>query len=106
MIKIDDTYSIEANNYGYVLVAMIEPIYDEKTLKRLKNLNKKPLNKPVRKELGYYTTLEGAFNALKEKKISDFIGDKEKEVSLQDVIKAIKDWNKLISQMVKGEIEV
>ena len=72
MIKIDDSYSIDENGYGFVLYKLREGGKTNKTI-------------------GYFYEIEGVYNEYVRQKTMTAIGDDETETDLKTVVEAVKE---------------
>ena len=72
MIKIDDSYSIGENGYGFVLHKLRE-------------------GGKTNRVVGYFYEVEGVYNEYIRQKTMTAIGDDETETDLKTVVEAVKE---------------
>ena len=72
MIKIDDSYSIGENGYGFVLYKLRE-------------------GGKTNRVVGYFYEVEGVYNEYIRQKTMTAIGDDETETDLKTVVEAVKE---------------
>ena len=88
MVKINDTYYIDANSMSYIL--------KEKVV--ISDKDSKNYGETIYKDVGYYGSVENLLNSLLKKETRKFIS-KETEHTLHELIDEVRNYQKYLESL-------